>query len=210
MQNLKLCNRQLNKIPNYTRKCNYMILEKDFDIFDQNGYDLSKVEQLYCISNNFLFNDHRGFRQAIKHDWFTDMKEDQGAHLNHALLFERKGFEGEAYEELLERCKENSRFFKVLNIRPKWGLDLSIDYTDFEGNVFEVFHWEYDGFNYDEICEMKESHEKMFLGIDWDDAAKTLLKNKDEWYNLDFFAQSHYKSEFFGIRDERFKLVLWK
>ena len=57
---------------------------------------------------------------------------------------------------------------------------------------------------------MKESHEKMFIKIDWDDAAKTLLKKKYEWYYLDFFDQSRYKSEFFGIRDERFKLVLWK
>lgn len=201
---------EFNSAPNYTRACKLQLIQKDFDLFDQNGYDLSLTEQFYCKANNINFTDHRGIRQAIKQSWFNDVSDDWGAHLNHALLFERKGFEGEAYEELLSYCKVNPRFFKVLNIRSKWGLDFSVDYCDYDGNVFEVFHWEYDGFDYNEIVEMKKSHEELFLKIDWDDAAKTLLKNKDEWYGLDFFAQSHYKSEFFGIRDERFKLVLWK
>lgn len=186
------------------------LLSKDMDLFDQNGYDLTRVEQLYCLTNNFNFTDHREFRQGIKRDWFTDQFDQDGAHLNHAVLFERKGFEGEAYEELEKWCKINTKFYKVLKIRSKWGLDFSVDYCDRNGNVFEVFHWEYDGFDYNEIVEMKESHEEKFISIDWDDAANTLLKKKDEWHGLDFFAQSHYKSEFFGIRDERFKLVLWK
>lgn len=210
MQALIKTSNQLNKIPNYTRKCGYTLLAKDFDLFDQNGYDLTKIEQFYCIANSFMFHDHRGFRQAIKQDWFTDVSTYEGAHLNHALLFERKGFDSDAYEELLRFCKINPRFYKVLNIRPKWGLDFSVDYCDNEGNVFEVFHWEYDGFDYNEIVEMKESHEEQFLKIDWNDAAKTLLKKKYEWYYLDFFDQSKYKSDFFGIQDERFKLVLWK
>lgn len=209
MQNLTLSPNGLDAKPNYTEKCGVTLLAKDMDLFDQNGYDLSRVEQFYCYKNNFTFDDHRVFRQAIKRDWFTD-SSDSHAHLNHALLFERKGFEGDAYEELLGWCKTNPHFYKVLNIRPKWGLDFSVDYVDINGNVFEVFHWEYDGFDYNEIIEMKQSHEEKFLAIDWDHAAQHLLAKKDEWYGLDFFAQSHYKSEYFGICDERFKLVLWK
>jgi len=210
MQDLTLSVNQLDPRPNYTKKCGTNLLGKGVDLFDQNGYDLSEVEQFYCLKNDFGFKDHRIYRQAIKRDWFIEVPDEQGTHLNHALLFERKGFEGEAYEELQELCKINPRFYKVLNIRPKWGLDFSVDYCDKDGNVFEVFHWEYDGFDYNEIVEMKQSHEEQFLKIDWNDAANKLLAKKDQWYNLDFFAQSHYKSDFFGIRDERFKLVLWK
>jgi hypothetical protein len=40
-------------------------------------------------------------------------------------------------------------------MRPKWGMDISVDYADDQGNVFELLHWEYDGFNVDEIADKK-------------------------------------------------------
>jgi hypothetical protein len=210
MQALRLSNNELNKIGNYTKKCNHQLIAKDVELFDQNGYDLSKIEQFYSTSNSFIFKDHRPHRQAIKQDWFIHETPSEGAHINHALLFERKGFAEDAYNELRIWCEKYPLFYKVLNMRPKWGLDISIDYCDRQGNVFEVIHWEYDGFEYDEIQERKERVEKKLIDTDWNDLAAQLLKRKDEWYSLDFFAQSRYKSEFYGIEDERFKLVIWK
>ena len=46
------------------------------------------------------------------------------------------------------------------------------------------------------------------LNTDWEDAAKTLINKKDEWHGLDFFAQSKWKSDFFGVEPEQFKMVL--
>ena len=69
---------------------------------------------------------------------------------------------------------------------------------------------EYDGFNHDEINEVKHSIEPILLSIDWDDAAKEMLKKKDEWYSLDFFQQSEYKCNYFGISKERYKMVVWE
>jgi len=40
--------------------------------------------------------------------------------------------------------------------------------------------------------------------------AKQLLDRKEEWYKLGFFEQSDYKTKFFGIEKERFKMVIWK
>jgi hypothetical protein len=48
------------------------------------------------------------------------------------------------------------------------------------------------------------------LKVDWDDAAKNMLKAKDQWHHLDFFSQSDWKCQYFGIVKERFKMVLWK
>ena len=45
---------------------------------------------------------------------------------------------------------------------------------------------------------------------DWDERAKTMLERKDEWHKLGFFEQSAWKTKFFGIEKERFKMVLWK
>lgn len=192
------------RVPDYIPKIS------DVDLFDQNGYDLTVLEQYFVESNNIIFKRHRPHRQAIKYDWFTSPKLIEGAHVNHALLFERKGFCERAKDQLLNWCTSIPLFYKVLKIRPKWGIDISIDYCDGEGNVFEVLHFEYDGFDYNEINDRKQKYEQLFLTIDWDDAAKKLLARKDQWHDLDFFSQSEYKCKFFGIENEKFKMVLWE
>jgi hypothetical protein len=85
-----------------------------------------------------------------------------------------------------------------------------MDYVDHEGNSFEVLHWEWDSFIYDEVAEIKQRLEPILLAIDWADAAQQLLKQKEQWHSLDFFAQSDYKCNYFGIPKEQFKMVLWK
>jgi hypothetical protein len=84
-----------------------------------------------------------------------------------------------------------------------------MDYFDSEGNTIEVLHWEYDGFNYEDVLEAKSMMDSVLVGIDWDDAAKHLLSKKDEWYSLDFFQQSAYKCSYFGIPQEHYKMVVW-
>lgn len=179
------------------------------DLFDQNGYDLCYTEMLYASKNNTVIKSHRSHRFAIRQEWLTQNHKLEGSVLNHALLFERKGYDGEARAQLVEWAKQYPAYHKLLNIKPKWGLDFSMDYYDSEGNTFEVLHWEFDSFNYDEIIEKKEQNEERFTSIDWDDGAKSLLRQKDSWFNLDFFAQSEYKCNFFGIESERWKMVVW-
>ena len=77
-------------------------------------------------------------------------------------------------------------------------------------HAFEVLHWEYDGFDYDEIMEMKELVQPKLKEIDWSDAGQRILKHKDDWHHLDFFAQSDWKCNYFRIPKERFKMVIWK
>ena len=52
--------------------------------------------------------------------------------------------------------------------------------------------------------------QEFLLNQDWDERAKTMLERKDEWHKLGFFEQSEWKTRFFGIDKERFKMVLWK
>ena len=94
-------------------------------------------------------------------------------------------------------------------MRPKWGLDFSMDYVDRTGNAFELLHWEWDSFDYEEICTIKTQVEPILKNIDWADAANALLARKNEWFDLDFFAQSDWKCKYFGIIRERFKMVIW-
>jgi hypothetical protein len=182
----------------------------DLDLFDQNGYDLTELEKHYASSNMAGADSHRCHRTALKQPWFIQNTTIEGAHLNHSLLFERKAYTGAALEQLKHWATSMPLLHKLIAMRPKWGLDFSMDYVDHKGHAFEVLHWEYDGFSYEEIEAVRESVEPKLLNVDWDDAAQSILKTKDQWHHLDFFAQSDWKCQYFGIVKERFKMVLWK
>lgn len=177
-------------------------------LFDQNGYDLTLLEQCYSSQNGYNPQQHR-HRYALKQKWF-DSESIEGAHINHADLYQRKGYEGRALEQLHKLCEQHPQICKLCKIRPKWGIDISIDYVDRDHNCFEVFHYEWDDFDYDRVCEKKTEIERIIRANDWDDAAKSLLKQRDKWINLEFFEQSKWKSDFFGLPPERFKLVVWE
>lgn len=180
------------------------------ELFDQNGYDLTELEKLFANENLTKTDSHRSHRTAIKQPWFDQVDKIEGAILNHSSLFERKGYTGEALSQLRMWTKYFPRIWQLIKLRPKWGIDFSMDYADCFGNCFEILHWEYDGFEYNELVEIKEQIEPILHSIDWDDAAKQLLYRKNEWYHLDFFSQSEYKCKYFGIVKERFKMVAWE
>ena len=183
---------------------------EDVALFDQNGYDLTDLEKHYAYSNWSKPKKHREHRVALKQPWFTQEYAIEGAVLNHSLLFERKAYTGPALEQLQNWANDLPLIHKILAMRPKWGLDFSMDYVDRTGNAFELLHWEWDSFEYEEICAVKESVETIIKNIDWDTAAKDLIKYKHQWHHLDFFAQSDWKCNYFGISKERFKMVIWK
>ena len=184
-------------------------LASELALFDQNGYDLTDLEQRYAEVNLTPAYVHREHRHALKAPWFIQRDRIEGAVLNHSLLFERKGYTGEALEQLERWAQTNPLVYKIIKMRPKWGLDFSMDYVDRAGNVFEVLHWEYDGFDFEEVVERKRQLEVKFAATDWDDAAASILKLKYQWHHLDFFAQSDWKCNYFGIAKERFKMVIW-
>lgn len=182
---------------------------EDLDLFDQNGYDLTQLEQHFAYGNRVKPKKHRDHLRALKQDWFVQDPVIEGPHLNHSLLFERKGYTGAALEELKFWAKKLPLINKVIALRPKWGLDFSMDYADREGNAFEVLHWEWDSFVYEETQCIKNVVEPVLQAIDWTDAAQKIAAQKESWHHLDFFAQSRWKCKYFGIPEERFKMVAW-
>jgi hypothetical protein len=181
----------------------------DLALFDQNGYDLTDLEQRYAHQNLTTAQAHR-YHRALKYDWFTQVEKNCFAVLNHSLLFERKAYSGLAQQQLLYWAKTNPLVHKLLALRPKWGLDFSMDYVNQNGDVFEILHWEYDGFDYEQVQVYKLQLQAKFAAIDWDDAGEEILRHKDQWHHLDFFEQSHWKCDYFGIPHERFKMVAWQ
>ena len=210
---VKLTNEQFDSNPYWTERVKSRFETPSIrwlELFDQNGYDLCKLEQLFAMANGVELLDHRDDRHVvIRKDWFTDDKPETGAHINHAVMFERKGYKGDALKQLETWAHGNNHIYKVIQMKPKWGLDFSIDYVDKDKNVFEVLHWEWDSFSYEEIQAKKDNMDKFLVSIDWQESALEILNRKDEWHHLGFFEQSEWKTNFFGIEKEQFKIVLW-
>lgn len=194
---------------NPVAKILYIPTAEDLSLFDQNGYDLTQLEKHFAYSNFAKPRLHRDHIHALKYDWFKQDPMIEGTVLNHSYLFERKAYADQALEQLQYWAKELPLIHKLIAMRPKWGLDFSMDYVDRAGNAFEVLHWEYDGFSHEEIAAVKAAVEPVLQAIDWADAAANLIKYKHEWHHLDFFAQSDWKCNYFGISKERFKMVIW-
>jgi len=211
---LKLTNNKFSPTPYYNQSIKSIFATppiESVELFDQNGYDLTKLEQLYSVANGFDLTTHRNERHiTLRKQWFTDIEPNVGPHINHCYMFERKGYTGDALQQLKSWSTGNPHLHKLIAMKPKWGLDFSIDYCDREGNVFELLHWEWDGFNYQEVQDKKDIMDSFLIKQDWEHSAKTMLSKKDEWHHLGFFEQSEWKTNFFGIDKERFKVVLWK
>ncbi len=178
------------------------------DLFDQNGYHLTKAEQAFLIRNGYEPIERR-HEDCLRYDWLVWDKRE-GAHINHSDLFERKGFKDQALEQLIAVAEDsNPMLYKLVKMKPKWGIDISIDYVSPDA-VFEVFHYEWDAFDYDLVMEKKEEIEQFVISKDWDDIALTLWKKKDEWYDLNFFDQTQWRTDYFGLSPEKFKNVIWE
>ena len=207
---MKVANTFLKKEPNFLDATEDILTLRDpnsVDLFDQNGYHLTKAEQAFLVRNGYqpIVRRHE---DCLRHDWILWDKRD-GAHINHCDLFERKGFGDQALDQLYAIAESNNpMLYKLIKMKPKWGIDISIDYVS-KDHVFEVFHYEWDAFEYDAVIEKKLEIEKFVLNLDWDKVALELIELKDQWYHLDFFEQSKWKTDFFGLTPEKFKNVIW-
>ena len=205
-----------NPIPDYILDeltDDFLITSKCVKSFDQNGYDLCPIEKLYSEVNmqpKINFTHYRGFRTSIHKPWFKQEEKLSGYVLNHSMLLERKGYGGEALVQLNKFAKVNPLLYKLINYKTKWGLDLSIDYVDELGECWEVFHYEYDSFDLDKIIQVKHSIEQKIFTTNFDQVIVDLKEKKSQWFNLEFFDQSMWKTKYFGIEPERFKMVGWQ
>ena len=178
-------------------------------LFDQSGYDLCPLEQEYA-KVNMREPEYIRYRRAIAKPWILSESQTTGPHVNHSYLFERKGYHGYALEQLGHWAEGNHLIHKMTQLKPKWGIDISLDYVDDSRyNTMELFHYEWDSHNLEEVEKRKVFIENLLETVDWNNFAKEKIAKKDEWAHLDFVGQSEWTTKYLGLPKERFKLVSW-
>lgn len=170
-----------------------------FKDFDKDGYEVpTPLEYLHYEINGINLNREIQYHIAPVQEWYTDTESSEhGLVLDHCMLLTRYAFAGEAKELIKQVSRHRPILQKLLNIKPKWGIDFSLDYVTHD-IVMEVIHIEQDFDNIEEAEQAKAKLEHIIDTTDWYDGAMQLWKRKDEWINLSSDDHSDYKAQFFG------------
>jgi len=170
-----------------------------FKDFDKDGYEIpTPLEHMHYEINGVTLNRDIQFHIAPVQEWYKDLDDaEEGLVLDHCMLLTRYAFAGEARKQIEEVSKQRPILQKLLNIKPKWGVDFSLDYVTHDV-VMEVIHIEQDFDTIEEAQEARMKLENIIENTDWEDGARQLIKRKSEWENLSSDDHSDYKAQFFG------------
>lgn len=199
---MKLVNLQPNFNDDlYLRKpiARHQVETLPFKDFDKDGYEVpTPLEWLHYEANNINLNREIQYHIAPVQEWYTDIEQSEhGLVLDHCMLLSRYAFGGEAREQIVEVSKNRPILQKLLNIKPKWGIDFSLDFVTHD-IVMEVIHIEQDFDNINDAEQAKAKLEYIIDSTDWYDGAMRLWQRRDEWLNLSSDDHSDYKAQFFG------------
>ena len=170
-----------------------------FKDFDKDGYEVpTPLEHLHYEANDVELNREIQYHIAPVQEWYTDIEQSEhGLVLDHCMLLTRYAFKGAAREQIKEVCANRPILQKLLNIKPKWGIDFSLDFVTHD-IVMEVIHIEQDFTTVEDALDAKERLENIIDNTDWYDGAMQLYQRKEEWINLSSDDHSDYKAQFFG------------
>jgi hypothetical protein len=210
MNGLYLNSDYLEPLGYYSCPCDATTLSNDPTyLMGPNGFDLTELELALVKANNGRL--YRNTVPAQKDDWIgQDPNTRSGVVLNHSFLLYRRGYDGDAGRQLWDLAQDDPRIHRIAQQRPRWGLDISLEYIQADGTVFEIIHWEYDTDSWSDVEEKRQRYQDKFLLIDWEHGAQQLLKRKSEWHHLGWFPQSKYKCDYFGLIPENFGAILWQ
>jgi hypothetical protein len=167
--------------------------------FDKDGYEVpAPLERAYYEASMVPVNTEIQYHIAPVTEWYMDTEQSEmNLVLDHCMLLTRYALDGKAREQLERVSKHRPIVNKLLSIKPKWGIDFSLDFVS-HNIIMEVIHIEQDFDNLEEALDAKERLENIIENTDWYDGAMRLYQRKDEWENLSSDDHSDYKAQFFG------------
>lgn len=151
---------------------------------DVDGFVLSKLEVEYSwINASRAYSDLSPCGRMLRRDWMKQIGEGT-VYLNHAWIMERKAYDGAARSQIESWSRSTPILGKLLQISPKWGFSISIDYADTNGNVYELYGVTCSGNEVGGIELSKRNTENLVSSVDWDKTAHRVLDNRSSWEAL--------------------------
>ena len=185
---------------------NYLELDRDVDndviteeyirYFDNDGFELSLLEQEYYRENDVPIN--RILNHSCDQRVWVNCTQDNFK-LDHSMILQRWEFVRKAREQLENKKTQYPQLNKYLKIQAKWGIDFALEYYN-EEDALEVLHMEMDYHNYYEAMAAKEFFEKKLLSTDWKHFVQSLIKNKYRWECLQGMEQNDWKASHWGLK----------
>lgn len=180
-----------------TKRVSYDVITEEYlRYFDNDGFELSYLEQEYYRENGVKLN-HILNHSCDQKPWMVG--GDTNFKLDHSMLLQRWSFEGEAKDQLERMKKTFPQLNKYLSVVPKWGIDFALEYYN-NNHWIEVLHIELDYRNYEEALEKKDWFQNKLKETDWPGFVKSLVIHKSEWEALPGMQQNDWKAAYWGLQ----------
>jgi len=176
---------------------NDLLLYEHLDYFDRDGYELTVLER--SIHNHFEIPLGYCLNHISVCERWVHQTNKCSIVLDHSLLSHRYSYEGKARTQIEGLCKKRPELRKLLAIKPKWGIDFSVDFID-ENNCFELVHIEHDAYKYEEIHAAAGKLSSLIMNTDFKQLALKMIDEQEKWSKLNSDDQSDYKAKAFGFK----------
>lgn len=166
----------------------------EFRYYDKDGFELCQAEQRYYEAENHPIEQPILNHRLWQEEWMTI--DHPRLHLDHAMILHRADYQEFAQEQLIKIKQTIPQADLLLRTKQQWGFDFDLDYILDSGEIFEVLHIECDYNNFTEFEERLYTFEDSIERIDFEEAAKSLWRDKDKWQHLKAFTQNDWKADY--------------
>ena len=172
-----------------------------FEYFDKDGFDLTEFEAL-CYEMNGFPVERKANRIASQSRWITSVP-CYNVEIHHSYQCVRFGFAGDLADQIDELAFQYDmpNLLRLLDIKPKLGLDVNLEYRFGDRYVIDLFHYEEDFSLGDTLSIERRANEieSLINTTDWDDIAYQLIDKREEWQHLTGDDENDYKARLVGL-----------
>ncbi len=168
---------------------------RDFQYYDKDGFELNQAEQKFYRTMGYPINTPILNHCCWQELWFELESAELGLILDHSMFLCRASYEGAAEEQIKTLKTSLPLADYLLRTKRKWGFDFALDAVQ-DGETYEVLHVEYDHCDYEYFKNRMIDFEWTVRHTDWQDAARRVWSQRDQWQGLVGFDQNHWKAEY--------------